>query len=196
MSTTISEQKCYTPDDLLEMEDAARFELVDGQLVERNVSTESSAVAVWLSHLLGNVVYPGDLGTLAGADCSYLCFSDILTDKDRIRKPDVSFITAGRLDEEDYQAGHTPIAPDLAVEVVSPNDKISDLHEKIAEYLKAGVRLIWVVHPRVRTVDIYRIDGTVARLTENDELSGEDVIAGFMCRVGDLFKGVPSGKAN
>lgn len=191
MSTTVSEQKCYTPDDLLEMEDAARFELVNGQLVERNVSTESSAIAMRVGRLLGNVVDPNDLGVLAGADCSYLCFSDILTDKDRIRKPDVSFIAAGRLDDAEYQEGHTPIPPDLAVEVVSPNDKISDLDEKIAEFLQAGVRLIWVLHPRVRTVDVYRADGTVGRLTENDQLTGEDVIEQFSCRVGDLFKGVP-----
>jgi hypothetical protein len=77
--------------------------------------------------------------------------------------------------------------PDLAVEVVSPNDRVSELDEKVDEYQRAGVKLILIIHPETRTVDVLRSDGSVSRLRAEDELSGEDVIPGFRCVVGALF---------
>ncbi len=73
------------------------------------------------------------------------------------------------------------------VEVVSPNDLYSEVEEKVLEYLKAGVSLVWVVDPEVRVVRVHRADFTSAFLTENDSLSGEDVLPGFLCRVGALL---------
>jgi Uma2 family endonuclease len=179
--------KRYAPADLLEMDDAVRFELVDGQLVERDVSTESSAVAARIARLIGNVVDERGLGIVAGAGCGYQCFGDVLDDGNRIRKPDVSFISAGRLTQEQYQAGHTPIAPDLAVEVVSPNDIAADLDTKVEEYLSAGVRLVWVVYPQTKTVSIYGEQGFHTRLREQDELTAGDVIPDFKCLVAEVF---------
>ena len=191
MSTVLAEpvlqQPRVTPQDLLERDDAVRFELVNGRLVERNVSTESSVVAVRISRLLDVYVDANQLGVVAGSDCSFQCFYDVLLDRDRIRKPDVSFIAAGRLTEEQYRAGHTPIAPDLAVEVVSPNDNDAELDEKIEDYLAAGVHLIWVVRPRTKTVTTYHQDGSSQRLRATDKLSGEGVVPGFECLVADLF---------
>jgi Uma2 family endonuclease len=179
--------KRYAPADLLEMDDAVRFELVDGELVERNVSTESSAVAARIIRLIATVVDEHELGVVVSTDCSYQCFRDVLTDRDRIRKPDVSFISAGRLTQEQYQAGHTPIAPDLAVEVVSPNDIAADLDTKVEEYLSAGVRLVWVVYPQTKTVSIYGEQGFHTRLRGQDELTAGEVIPDFKCLVAELF---------
>ena len=81
-----------------------------------------------------------------------------------------------------------PIVPDLAVEVVSPNDLSEEVEEKVDEYLRAGVRLVWVVHPQRKTIRIHRADGTVQDLRQTDELSGEDVIAGFRCPVSEVFR--------
>jgi Uma2 family endonuclease len=83
--------------------------------------------------------------------------------------------------------GHVRIAPDLAVEVVSPRDLAPELDEKLEDYRKAGVRLVWVISPESRTVTIYRGDGSVSRLHEDDVLSGEDVIPGFRCEVRSPF---------
>jgi Uma2 family endonuclease len=83
--------------------------------------------------------------------------------------------------------GWAKIVPDLAVEVVSPNDLAEDLEEKIVDYEKVGVPLVWVMNPRSRTVMVYRGDGSVSRLHEDDELSGEDVIPGFRCPVRDIL---------
>jgi Uma2 family endonuclease len=105
-----------------------------------------------------------------------------------VRKADVSFI---RLDRQTaaqaIEEGHCPIAPDLAVEVLSPNDLAYEVALKVSEYLRAGVRLVWVVHPEVRTVEVHRPQGAGVILHEQDELSSEDVLPGFRCRVADLF---------
>jgi Uma2 family endonuclease len=104
-----------------------------------------------------------------------------------VRKPDVSFIRFGRLPGEEVPQGHIPIAPDLAVEVISPNDLAYDIDERVADYLGAGTRLVWVVNPVQRTVLIYRHDGSIAGVREGGELSGEDVVPGFRCPVHSLF---------
>ena len=75
----------------------------------------------------------------------------------------------------------------LVVEVVSPNDSADRLEEKLDDYQKAGVPLVWVVNTTSRTVMVYRGDGSVSRLRESDELSGKDVIPGFRCPVRAIF---------
>jgi len=93
--------------------------------------------------------------------------------------------------------GWGKIPPDLAVEVVSPNDSAGELEEKLDDYQKAGVPLVWVVNLKSRTVMIYRADGSVSRLRESDELAGENVIPGFRCPVRDIFppRGLPAHEA-
>jgi len=83
--------------------------------------------------------------------------------------------------------GHIRIVPDLAVEVISANDLAYAVDEKVDEYETAGVQLIWIVNPEMRTVRVHRADGTVRVLPEKDELDGEHVLPGFRCRVGELF---------
>jgi Uma2 family endonuclease len=119
------------------------------------------------------------------ADASYQCFAD---DPTKVRKPDVSFIQASRLPASERPTGHCQIAPDLAVEVVSPNDLFEDVSRKVEEYLAAGVRLVWVIDPKAERVFIYRQDGSATILTNKDSLDGEDVVPGFLCAIADLFK--------
>ena len=105
-----------------------------------------------------------------------------------VRKPDVSFVRPGRLPEERPPLGHIRLAPDLVVEVISPNDLYYEVEEKVAEYRAGGVRLIWIIVPPTRTVLVRRLDGTAAEVREDGQLSGEDVISGFQCPVTDLFR--------
>jgi Uma2 family endonuclease len=86
------------------------------------------------------------------------------------------------------------IPPDLAVEVVSPNDLAYDVESKVVEYLDANVALVWVIDPEARTVRIYRRDGSISWLREQGELSGEDVLPGFQCRVATIFPEKTAGK--
>ena len=92
-----------------------------------------------------------------------------------MRRADVSFIAADRypLDQLSRE-GYSSIAPDLAVEVISPNDLAKDLDEKLEDYLRAGVKLIWVINPETRTLQVYYPDGTSRRLHEADEVSGDE----------------------
>jgi Uma2 family endonuclease len=178
-------QPVITADDLLAMPDGDSYELVDGKPVERHMGSESSYVGGRLLRLLGNYCESPFLGWVFPADTS---FQMLPQRPNLVRKPDVSFVRAGRFPDETLPAGHARLAPDLAVEVVSPNDTYYEVASKVAEYRAAGVRLVWIVIPPTRTVQIRRIDGTLAEVGEEGELSGEDVIPGFRCPVRELFQ--------
>ena len=184
----------YTPEDLLTLPEGDRYELVNGNLVERTVGSKSSLIGGKLHRLLGNYCEAKNLGPVWPGDNSYQCFPHAPT---RIRKPDVSFIKEGRLPGGQAAEGHERVVPDLVAEILSPNDLAYDIEERIDDYLRAGVRLLWVVSPATRTVQVYRPDGSGTRLREADELTGEDIVPGFHCRVSDLFplaaQGAPSG---
>lgn len=173
-----------TPDDLLAMPNEVDYELVNGELVERHMGAESSWIASNLIVLMA-VFYRGRvLGHLFTTDCGYQCYSD---DPGKVRKPDVSFVRKGRFPKDRIPKGYIRIAPDLAVEVLSPNDLADDAEAKVEEYLDAGVRLVWVISPKAETVTVYRDDRSAVKLHEADELSGENVLPGFRCKVSDLF---------
>ena len=186
MATAITDS-LYTADDLLKLDEPHRFELIDGQLVERGIGAESSGIALELMVRVREFLRVNPLGLVFGADCGYRLFPDR---PNLVRFPDGSFVRRGRLPDEKRPSGHVPFAPDLALEVVSPNDEACDLMEKIEEYIGAGVPLIWVVYPRTKRVLVFRTSGQVTRLTETDTLQGEDVLPGFSCPVADLFVGL------
>lgn len=175
----------YTPEDLLAMPDGDAYELVDGELVERNMGWESSWVGGQLHLALGTFCKAHALGWVVPADASYQCFPDA---PGKVRRPDISFIRFGRLPGEQRPRGHCRLAPDLVVEVISPNEFYSDVEEKVREYLSAGVRLVWVVNPPTRSIRVHRPGNSITDLGESDELSGEDVIPGFKCVVAELFR--------
>ncbi len=183
--STLTERGTITPEDLLEMSDSKQFELVDGQLEEKEVSYLSSLIGGEVLRRLSTYVLEHGLGTVTPSDASFQCFDD---DPLKVRRPDVAFLTQGRLPIEELARGHVTVAPDLAVEVVSPNDYVYELNKKVQEYLRAGVRLVWVIDPENRTLLVYRADRTLAEFKPEDELTGEDVIPGFRCLVGDFFK--------
>jgi Uma2 family endonuclease len=190
MATVITDRR-YTPDDLLKMPDGDRFELLEGQLVEKDMSAKACRVVARICAALVPFVEANELGSVFGSTATYRCFAD---DPDRVRKPDVSFVHRSRWNEE-YEEGHVPIAPDLAVEVVSPNDLHYDVERKVAEFLSAGVKLIWVINPEEQTVQVFRHDGTTGYLRADAELTGEAVLPGFRCRIAELFKPAATGPA-
>jgi Uma2 family endonuclease len=175
----------YTPEDLLRMPDGHRFELIDGELVERNMGAESSQVAMNLMVRVGFHVRTNKLGKVFAPDCGYQIFPQ---HPNRVRFADGSFIARGRLPDERTPQGHVMIPPDMAAEVVSPNDTADEVETKRIAYMQAGVRLLWVIYPETRSLHVFRQGGTATLLGPDDELSGEDVLPGFACRVGELFE--------
>jgi Uma2 family endonuclease len=177
----------YTPEDLLVMPDGKSFELVDGQLVERHIGWEAGHVAGQLLGILWSFLRNKSLGWVVGDGASYQCFRH---DATMVRKPDMSFISFERMPKTTPPPpGHCLLAPDLAVEVVSPRNTYSEIDEKVQDYLRAGVRLVWVINPETQTAHIYRLNESTARLLRGDDvLDGEEVIPGFNCRLSELFQ--------
>jgi Uma2 family endonuclease len=174
-----------TPEDLLHMEDGGKgYELVDGQLVELNVSLLSSDVAGRIYVFLFTHCKADNLGWVFPPETGFQY--DPKAPK-KVRKPDTGFIRRGRLPETEWRKGFCHIVPDLAVEVVSPNGTFDEVDTKIEEYLRLGVQLVWIVSLETRQVYIHRRDGTVTKVREGGELSGEDVVPGFRCLVRDIF---------
>jgi Uma2 family endonuclease len=174
----------YTPEDLLEIHDRVMPELVDGELLEREMGQEADSIAFCIGRVVGNHVASHDLGICNGAQGSYQIFPD---DPDKVRIPDFSFTRKERLPIGGRAKGHARVAPDLAVEVVSPNDKSRELASKIRDFQAAGVPLIWIVYPETRTVEIHRLNGPTSVLKAGDLLEGEDVLPGFVVEVSALF---------
>jgi Uma2 family endonuclease len=181
-------EKIHTPEDLLSMPDGKNYELVDGHLVERNMSQLSSWVGGEFFFELRSFLRANPIGWAWPADLGYECYPDSLN---KVRKPDVSFIRIERMPEGPSSDGYAHIPPDLAVEVIAPNDLWREVIAKVDEYLEAGVMLVWVIDPEARSVHVYRRGGTVSLLREGDELSGEDIIPGFRCSVTSLFPAKP-----
>ena len=184
MSTAVATQAHYTPDDLLAMPDGKSYELVHGQLVERNMGSESSFVGGELYLRLKLHCRDHKLGLVWPADNGFQCFPH---DPGLFRRPDISFVRRGRLPGDVPPKGWVKIPPDLAVEVLSPNDRVYELDEKLADYRKVRVPFVWVINPQSRTVTVHSIDRPIRLLFEDDELSGEDVMPGFRCPVRDIL---------
>lgn len=179
MTTAAAPPRRYVPEDLLCMEDRS-YELLDGRLVERQVSTKSSETASIVGFILRLFLRESQLGRLFDADLIFAIFPD----PNRSRRADVSFIRRGRLSDEDF--GVLRIAPDLVVEVMSPSNGGSEMRAKVDEWLEAGVQEVWVLYPNAREAYVYRSDAKPRVLTADDTIE-TTVLPGFATLVADLF---------
>lgn len=112
-------------------------------------------------------------------------------DPDTVLCPDVAFVTSERLAAALLGRPFPELAPDLAVEVLSPSDRTATVQAKVREYLAAGVCAIWVLDPATRTVRVHQPGGLELLLSEHDALDGGDVVPGFHCLVAALFASLP-----
>lgn len=174
-----------TAEELIELPaDDYKYELVEGELIRMPPSGgEHGKLAARLTRLLDEYVEAHDLGTVSTADAGFI----LRRTPDTVRAPDASFIAKDRIPTTGIPKSYWPFAPDLAVEVVSPGDRFDEVQTKVADYLTAGTRLVWVVNPTTRTVFVHRSARNVQALAAEDELSGEDVLPGFRCPVRRVF---------
>jgi Uma2 family endonuclease len=177
-----------TADDLMRLSSlnkgVKRLELVKGELLEMPpAGGRHGRVASRVDYRLRSYVEPNDLGEVFAAETGFW----ISHDPDTVRAPDASFVAKGRLPAGEPPTGYLDLAPDLAVEVVSPGDTAGEVQAKVEDWLRAGVRLVWVFYPDTRSVAIYGGLHDVRVLTEQDELDGGQVLPGFRCRVRELF---------
>jgi Uma2 family endonuclease len=174
-----------TGDDLYRIvSDGSRYELLEGELFPMTpVGMEHGGIVGTILELLRRHVRAGNVG-LVGAEIGFR----LTRNPDTVRAPDVAFVARERLPKEGVPKKFADFAPDLAVEVLSPEDTASEILRKVEEYLAAGTRLVWVVDPATRTVTVYRSLHDVKVLTESEELDGGDVLPGFKTTVAELFK--------
>jgi Uma2 family endonuclease len=175
-----------TADDLWNLpSDGQRHELVKGELRTMPPSGgEHGARTNYVNVPLGAYVDDQDLGIVVAAETGFLLHRD----PDTVRAPDVAFIRKDRIPPGSLPKKYIPFPPDLAVEVVSPSDTMEEVEEKVAEWLDAGTRLVWVVLPRRRIIKVYRSSTEVTILTDKDELDGQDVVPGFRLPVARVFR--------
>lgn len=173
-----------TADELLRMpSDGLRRELVSGELrTMPPAGFEHGAVSVESAAAVRDYVREHRLGRVVGAETGFR----IGRDPDTVRAPDVAFVRADRLPPRSQWGRFLDLAPDLAVEVVSPSDRMPDVGQKAQEWLAAGTQVVWVLLPELQAVDVHTSDGTI-RLGPGDLLDGGAVLPGFAVTVADLF---------
>ena len=161
-----------------------RTELVRGDLVVMApAGGRHGHIANAIAYLLTGFTRAGQGGMVFAAETGFL----LRRDPDTVRAPDVAFVAAGRLAEDELPRGFLKLAPDLAVEVVSPSDSAATVRDKVRDWLEAGTPLVWVVYPDSRSVAVHRQGGQPQQLSESDSLSGAPSLPDFAVPVRDLF---------
>ena len=140
-------------------------------------------IAIDIATLLNQHVKKQNLGRVFAAETGFR----LATDPDPVRAPDAAFVRRARAEEAGRVKGYWPGAPDLAVEVIFPNDAYTEIEEEVAEWMEAGTRMVVVVNPRHRPVTVYRSRSDIAVLIEADTLEGGDVVPGWSVPGQDLF---------
>ena len=168
--------------------DDALYEVVHGRRVEMPpMSVRSVIIASRICSAMNAFAGPKRLGE---AFTELLIHVPLAEDESRDRRPDVSFfcypgstINSSELPD----ANAWDVIPDLAVEVTSPSDRAEVQRKKVLEYFRVGVRLVWVVYPNLRTVDVYDTPTSVRVFGADDALTGDPILPGFRLPLADLF---------
>ena len=161
-----------------------RGELIRGVFCETMAAgQEHGEIVINLGTALANFVKPRRLGRLMASDTGIR----LERDPDTVREPDIAFISAVKLPLSVRNRGYSDTVPDLVVEIVSPEDRLSVVNDKALMWRRYGVRLVWVVDPDKRTIEVHRDSGVMITLTEDDTLDGDVVLPGFRCAVRTVF---------
>lgn len=179
-------QRTVTAEELLLMpDDGLRSELVRGEVRRMTpAGYRHGRTAQNVAILLDTHVRENGLGVTVTAETGF----KIASDPDTVRAPDAAFVRRERAEAIGDVEGYWPGAPDLAVEVVSPNDTYAEVEEKVADWLRAGTRMVLVVNPRGKTVEVRSSGKDITVLNEEDTLHGGEVVPGWTLPVADVFR--------
>jgi Uma2 family endonuclease len=182
-----AEPVLVTADELLRLpDDEWRYELVEGRLVRMSpTGGRHGRIVMALLRAVDRFVEERQLGEVFPAETGFRVASE--GGADTVLAPDLAYIRAGR-EPAPQTEGYPDLAPDLVAEVASPSQGRAEMGAKARRWLNSGVRLVWIVLPADRAVEIWR-EGGLPRIVTGDEwLSGEDVLPGFSVAVEDLFR--------
>jgi len=161
-----------------------RYELVRGVLRKMTpAGFKHGAVIANLTSLLTRHVKERSLGIVTGAETGYkLAFSP-----DTVRAPDVGFVRADRIPSSGPPEAFFPGPPDLAVEVLSPDDRPSEVAEKVRDWIDSGTPMVWVIDPKKGSARVYRADGAIGTVAATESLDGMEIVPGFTCRLPEVL---------
>jgi Uma2 family endonuclease len=183
--STAAPKKLLTAEEFFQLPnpaDGSQQELVRGEIITMPPPVGFHGVCCSETcRLLGNFVKPNHLGTVTANDTGFI------TERhpDSVRGPDIAYWSKEKLPE--VPVGYIEVPPDLLVEVLSPSNPSKQIRTKLKEYFARGVRLVWVIAPEDRTLTIYRTPDEGRLLHESATVTGEEVLPGFSCRVGELM---------
>jgi Uma2 family endonuclease len=178
-------ERRITGEELLAMGDIGRCELVEGRIVPMSpTGDEHGGYESNFVFFIAHYVREHKLGHVRVGE------SGVYTRRnpDTVRGVDVAFISNDRYARRQKQGSFLDVAPDLIVEIMSPDDRWSEVTQKLREYFAIGVRLVWVADPASRTIHAYRALSDVREFTQHDTLTGDDVLPGFSVPVASLFE--------
>ena len=165
----------------------SRRELVNGEVVEMApVGGIHGQVTGRMYRCLEEYVQRHGSGEVLVGDVGFIL--NLPADPERVRAPDVAFVSSQRLPAGRLPEGFLPGAPDLAVEVLSPTDNPLQIQQRVRDFLEAGARLVWIIAPQAKTVTVYRADGSARLLRDQDHLEGEDVLPGLRIPLEEIFQ--------
>ena len=172
-----------TAEHLLEMDDLGRCELVKGEIIRMApAGAEHGYVSLNLGIAIGTYVKRNDLGRVYGAETGFI----IARHPDTVRAPDVAFVRKHRVPAQTFK-GYFPGAPDLAIEVISFNDRKPDVLSKVAEWLVAGTISVWLVDPVRQSISVHREHGQTLKYGVDDQLLDDAALPGFVLNVRAIF---------
>jgi len=189
--TVIVQERLYSAADLWELSHSPeykdkRLELSEGVLiVMAPAAFQHGNFTMDLGYLIKHHAKTHDLGVVTAAETGFILHTNP-DGRDTVRAPDVGFVSKSRLPDEGLPEGYFPGAPDLAVEVVSPNDSADEIQQKVNEYLRYGTKAVWVFYPKSKTIAVHMPSGS-RTLHPGDTLDGGDLLPGFKLAVSDLF---------
>ncbi len=178
----VVQERLVTVEEFWEEYEGKPYELVHGRILAVSpTGFAHGATTSRIAALLRQFVDQHNSGEVLGAETGFQL------DQHTLRGADCAFITRDKVESLIEPEKYIPFAPDLAVEVVSPNDKAHEIRDKVTLYRAAGTRIVWVIYPSLRKVDVYLPDGSAHEIDEAGALDGGDVLPGLRIAVADLF---------
>jgi len=182
--TTRAPARPITAEDFLHMPESEGAELVDGRIVGVPMGSISSWIGGELLFLIRAFMAGQNIGWVFPQETGLAIWPE---HRNRVRKPDLTFIRAGRLPGGRLPQGWLTVVPDLVVEIVSPKDRVEDLDVKLSEYREAGIPLIWVIFPGTRSAHVLGANLPLREVNPDGSLDGGDTLPGFSCKLSELF---------
>ena len=176
-------EQVVTGEELYEMGDIGRCELVEGKVVRMSpVKPGHGRFEFRLAKHISDFVEANDLGEVMVGEVGVY----VRREPDTVHGADILYISHERL-ERATPDSFLDVAPELVVEIMSPSDRWNEVKRKLREYLSAGVNVVWVVEPDERVISVYRSPTDIQEFTTQDDLVAADILPGFSLPLADLF---------